>query len=334
MLNIISTYARSNRINGPNKVFMNTVKGLDSIGYPYVINRALDSTDLVWIHDDIVALKYVKPMERNVIYGPNLYNNPSMIEEKINLKNGLYLQPSEWVKSTWKLMGFDKCRIKVWPAGVDTNKFPKRNKQSVNSNTILLYHKKRSKKELSYLKQEIDNANYKCITIEYGDYAESHYIELLSVCKFVVWHGCPESQGMALLEALSMNVPVLVIDATSLRDELEYDKIYDSMYDSIKVTSAPYFDSRCGIKINAVYELNAGIYQMESNADTFEPRAYVLDNLSLRKQANELVNMYDTSSRIKSSNSSRLSKPWKYPLKESISEKYRRIYSTIGKIIR
>jgi len=53
MINLISTQADSDVISGPAKVHRSLVKGLDAIGYPYVVNRSLNSTS-VWTHDDVI----------------------------------------------------------------------------------------------------------------------------------------------------------------------------------------------------------------------------------------------------------------------------------------
>ena len=38
-LNIISETYSKKKVSGPNKVIINTIKGLKRIGYPYVLNK-------------------------------------------------------------------------------------------------------------------------------------------------------------------------------------------------------------------------------------------------------------------------------------------------------
>ena len=51
MINIISRAAVSNRASGPKKVVSNLIKGLEKIGYPYVVNARLDACKRLWIQE-------------------------------------------------------------------------------------------------------------------------------------------------------------------------------------------------------------------------------------------------------------------------------------------
>ena len=55
MINIISKAYLSKNATGPKKVVDNFIKGLDILGYPYVINKRLDACQRLWIHDDTAA---------------------------------------------------------------------------------------------------------------------------------------------------------------------------------------------------------------------------------------------------------------------------------------
>jgi chitinase len=90
-----------------------------------------------------------------------------------------------------------------------------------------------------------------------------------------------ESQGFALQEAMSCNVPLLVIDAMSMYDE-KCDGI-NSVYDFLKpkklsATSVPYWSHECGVKINESNDLSDSIDKIMSNKYT--PREYIVRTLS------------------------------------------------------
>ena len=54
MINIISRQPMigdASRPTGPYKVFANLVKGLERIGYPYVVNRRVTASPRLWVHD-------------------------------------------------------------------------------------------------------------------------------------------------------------------------------------------------------------------------------------------------------------------------------------------
>ncbi len=109
--------------------------------------------------------------------------------------------------------------------------------------------------------------------------------------------GRQESQGIALEEAMSMNVPILVWDVLSIGHWVptkKEEKIYTEDEASYSdTTSAYYFDERCGIKTKNKNEIKDSIYKMEKNWQNFEPRNYILQNLNLVKQAKELIYFFE-----------------------------------------
>ncbi len=285
MINIISISILNSRTRGPKKVVENLLKGLDLIGYPYVINAALDSTKRLWIHDDKIALKKHTraPGDVTALVGPNLFINPEDIPDDIWLGKTIYLQPSVNVKKVWELRGY-KNEIAVWPVGIDTKLF-RPNISTVNEKKhALLYIKNRSTDEIETITQ-ILGTRVSFDVITYGKYSEVEFRDILSHTSFVVWYGGYESQGIGLQEIMSMNIPILVIEP-----EFPITK-FDT-----ESTTAPYWDEKCGVRVKGVHE-----QELKNTVDTFldrislfHPREFVEQNLSLEKQARDFVNLYDT----------------------------------------
>ena len=92
MLNIISPLTLSKIITGPMKVLSNTIKGLDLIEYPYVINKCLNSTKRVWIQNGRVALPFLYKTKAKVVIGPNTAVLPSDLSA-YSYTQALYLHP-------------------------------------------------------------------------------------------------------------------------------------------------------------------------------------------------------------------------------------------------
>jgi hypothetical protein len=87
--------------------------------------------------------------------------------------------------------------------------------------------------------------------------------------------GRHESQGFALEEALSCNVPLFVWDVTSMNQE------YGQNYNNIPATCIPYWDERCGEVFYNFNEINDKFMFFMSNLHTYEPRQYILENLTI-----------------------------------------------------
>jgi hypothetical protein len=291
MINIISTQANNTVIRGPYKVYANLVKGLERIGYPYVVNRDINSTDRLWVHDDIEALRCLPFSRAKAIVGPNLFFLPTEIPDDIRLKSDcLYLQPSAWPIEHFRRLGFNQCALQAWPVGIDTDEFHP-SQTSASHRQVLVYHKKRSSQELAQIINLLCKKGIRYRLVIYGEYKEKEYQEILSDTSFIVWHGCHESQGIALQEAMSCNIPLLVWNSTLLSQPKGTLPFPQELYD-IPVTSVPYFDHRCGLVFDTEDELTIRLEQIGDTWQEFSPREYILKNLSLEGQAREFINLW------------------------------------------
>lgn len=285
MINIISRAVVSSRTSGPKKVVDNLIKGLDRIGYPYVVNAALDACPRIWIHDDPVALERISSTQDVFpLVGPNLYVLPSDIPPGLDLSKTLYLHPSPWVTDLWKQQGFTGAPLAAWPVGIDTDAFTA---SSAEKEHVLIYFKKRAPEELTYAEALMKERTIPYQVVQYGKYQESEYRALLAKARYVLWIGCPESQGLGLEEALASDVPVLAWDSRGSWDAERYPG-----YAAAGATSVPYFDERCGLIIERKEELAEAIARMEEMRASFSPRAFILENLSLEKQALAFVDLF------------------------------------------
>lgn len=300
IINIISKQADRERITGPKKVLVNACKGFDELGVKYVFNEPMSEHRYNWIHDDPVAVIEAGFIGNPVVAGPNIAVLPKdlpIFRKKLH-PNSIYLHPSDWAADVWRFLNFKECRLAAWPVGVDMGEFDfiKR----ARTNKVLIYLKERDEELLRTAKDTLERLGYDATIIHYGRYKQEDYQKALSVADFGIWIGRCESQGIALQEALSTDLPLIVVDALSLFDvKSEIKKGYVG-YDfpkklsSIKTSSAPYFDDRCGIKINSIDELETAIAKMEAKYADFKPREFIESELSLSGRAEELLDYLRT----------------------------------------
>ncbi len=298
MINIISKSYLSTEVTGPKKVVDNLIKGLNILNYPYCINKDLNSTSQLWIHDDLEALKEASERNLKAIVGPNIYILPREISDDINLSNFLYIHPSQWVIDFWKSLKFDRCNLEPWATGIDSEEFSERAKPETDEGGfVLLYFKQRFKEELEYVVEIFKKEKISYKILHYGFYEQEEYIKALKKTRYILWLGRQESQGIALEEALSMNVPILVWDVLNLGHWVPPNRKGVNLFtkkenEYSNTTSAYYFSDDCGLRIKKKEELNNAIKFMEKNWSQFQPRKYILNNLRLEKQAKEFIELF------------------------------------------
>ena len=97
-----------------------------------------------------------------------------------------------------------------------------------------------------------------------------------------------ETQGLAYQEALAADVPVLVWDEHKLIDPF----LAPFAEPTLAVRTAPYFDERCG----RTFTLDAFDAEFDAfwrDRETYQPRAYVADHLSLERAAANYAELYN-----------------------------------------
>ena len=218
------------------------------------------------------------------IFGPHFSIFPNNIVRKISNKynNSIYIQPSQPSVDTWvNEFNFKNIPVKAIPFGVNTDKF-KQVKESNIRTEVIVYYKSRDPRELKLLINFLSSkhVNYKLFSYE-KKYKENDYLNSLQNCKYMIVLGRHESQGFAIEEAMSCNVPLLVWSVKLRNKQYPYRKDFQNV--KTNVTTIPYWDSRCGEFFYEKEELDSTFNRFISKLKTYKPREYILENLSVEK---------------------------------------------------
>lgn len=267
--------------SGPNQVVLNLIESLKESKIIFNINPAFE----IDIAKTCVVLSGKKKLQRciylkkkkiisNLIVGPNLVVTPNEFEHILFSKEiDKIIVPSIWVKNLYKKFGIKSHKIFIWFSGV--NIFKNKNKKK-RKDQILVYIKNNNKlirRCLNYIKKK----DYKFKIIRYGFYAKEHYYNMLHCSTLMIYFGSTESQGIAMQEAWSMNVPTLV-----LRNEYFF-------YNKKKYlgSSSPYLTSSCGF-----FFKNFKQFTLKFNfiiSSRLYPRNWIMKNMSQKKSLNKLL---------------------------------------------
>jgi hypothetical protein len=209
------------------------------------------------------------------IFGPHFSVLPDEQQMTvIRAPNAVYSQPSEWVAQFWRDSPY--CRgitIKPVPFAVDIHRFCEV-RPANERNQVFVYYKSRNPIEIQFVLNILQKHGIVGKLFQYGKYNETEYLSYLQQSKYGIWVGRHESQGFAVEEALSMNVPLLVWDVKSMNQE------YGFNYDDIPATVLPYWDDRCGEVFFEGREFESKLGVFLSKLDTYMPRDYIVEHLS------------------------------------------------------
>jgi hypothetical protein len=218
------------------------------------------------------------------IFGPHFSVFPDNKLISIKGSNSVYNQLSDWVVKLWKQFSqCDNLKLVTLPFGVDTEKFINI-KPISERNNVIVYFKRRNPIELNYIETFLKCKNISYRIFSYVDrYDENDYLNYLQNTKYCIWLDAHESQGFALQEALSCDVPLLVWNVTSMNQE------YGSGYSNLPATTVSYWDDKCGEIFYNVSELENIYNKFMSNIENYKPREFIIENLSIEACENRLI---------------------------------------------
>ena len=277
-----------------NKNMSGFIKGCEKFGLSYKIVKTFNETEnidyeFIWLPKDYISPELLKG--KKVMYGPHFFVFPtSSLEGKYD-KYHFYDCLSNWNLKIHE--NFDlRIPLITLPFGVDTYKFTPGEKKD----EIFIYMKNRHPLLYEQIKYYLSD-KYKVNLIIYGSYKEDDYIKILQKSLFGIWIGSHESQGFALQEALSCDVPLLIFNVKSMKDEYVKDRYtFDNISDKkLEATSVPYWSEKCGEIFYEISEFTEKLSILEKKLGTYHPREFVLQNLSVEKCMERLLNKYEIS---------------------------------------
>lgn len=263
------------------KVIDNTIRGLTLLGHTVSENQL----------SDVNGVLQIEPLQKmdfpfNTLIGPEIMVLPN---EHPNLwaKYKNWVQPAQWVINYMhQFKEINGCNLWTWPVGIDTDKFHVERGEDFAYDCFVYYKNVTKQTELDKLDAVIkylEQSGMKFIVLKYGEYDEAQKKMAAINCRFGIYLAGTESQGIALMEFLSMDVPMYVLD------EVQF-KYSGFTYSDNTVSSAPYFDVDCGIKIRG-FNLS---YIPQMLKRKFTPREWILNHHTLQDGAKRYVEILRT----------------------------------------
>lgn len=282
-------------IGGIQRVYLNLVKGLQRLGVPFLTN--IDYADIR--EGDRVGVIGAGPQcldgyaKRNrVLAGVAVVEHPlqwpTLFEDR---PVSQYVVHCDWVRAMYER--HYGARVCTWAVGIDTEAW--KPGRAERHNDVLIYDKVRwdgdrvRRALLAPLLETLQRSGLTYEMIRYGSYKEEDYRAALHRSKSMLFLCEHETQGLAYQEAMACNVPILAWDPGQWLDTWRFR--YGETF--VPATSVPFFDARCGLRFKTAVDFpeTLGRFVEMARGGHFQPRDYVLENLTLEKCAKDYLRL-------------------------------------------
>ena len=278
-------------IGGHQRVSLNLRAGLERLGVPYRFNdyghARRNPNELVCIIGKAQVLDKIE-WKNPILFGAAVFSHPlddPHLFERLPVRK--VLLPGAWMKEMWRPYWDEP--IAVWPVGIDTDRWRPR-EPAEKPFDVLLYDKVRWDHEryesslIEPIRGKLRQAGRSYREIRYGAYREVEFEAALAECRTMVFLCEHETQGIAYQQALACGVPILAWDRGGYWLDPAY---FPAKVKFQPVTSVPYWDERCGRTFAAIEEFDDAWRRFwdEFQSGRYDPRAYILDNLTLEQCA-------------------------------------------------
>ena len=247
-------------------------------------NYKINNYDICWVLSGVKTLKYALNFRDNykfLVVGPNVVNMPNdenniLIDDRIDL----ILVPSTWIKCAYAKYIKQKRKIVPWYSGVNERFFS--NRITNKNKKVLIYFKTLNYNLLEKIKVLLNKNNIDIIIIKYGNYKQVEFKKALSVVDFAIFISQSESQGIALAESWSMNVPTFVW-------KKKISKINNVKYEY--TSAAPYLTSETGYFFSNIKNLEKIIKNYYKNKFELQPRRWILNNMTDKQSVKNILSI-------------------------------------------
>jgi len=245
--------------------------------------------DGTWLIFSCSSLLPNKRPDKMIISGPHLFwrqfPNSPIPSAVCN-----YLHP--WVISCSQLNRSEWCSYIAAPFPIPYDKMVPGN--LMKKSKAIIYSKNKRldivDKCVKETTKSCQHHNLDVVLFSYGSYAREIYLQTLKESSFVIFCIGTESQGFAVQEAMCLNVPIIMLDNKSLRENYEngpqewehpfYSETRETLLD-LPATGATLWNSECGIQIDDTSQIESAVEIVLKNS--YEPRKLILKEMNPEK---------------------------------------------------
>ena len=275
------------RYGGHVAVTRSLVHGLRELGTSFNYNPVSVSAigDVVVVLSGVGAVRQAIELKKQGKI-KKLFVGPNVVEMSTEYDNLLAapeidacLVPSDMTVAIYeRLTPALRGRCVSWYAGVGEKYWSPLEHVSIAKN-VAVYWKNAPKPFCMEVERLLTVHGYTPLRIVYGRYNKKEFRRKLRMSAFSVFLSITETQGIALAESWAVNVPTLAWDP-----QIEHYYIR-----GLQTTAAPYLTDATGLRWKELGEFEAAIKNFFAGG--FQPRAWVMEHMTDRVSAEQLVQL-------------------------------------------
>ncbi len=285
---------------GPGSVIRTLIRQMNLAQPPLhwaICLRDFPKTDceVAWVVNDPDDLKWAiqnrkRLRARKLWAGPNIVVVPQEADAVLTKPEiDCIVVPTKWVADVYSRERSELApKIWIWPAAIDTDFWTPASPPKL----YWVIYNKYEDALAAQIAKVLERLNVRFVQITYGQYPHMKYREILENAIGLIWLSRSESQGLALLEALSMDVPAAVWDP----GDWKYQSPELKREFTASATSAPYFSDECGVRFKSALEFESVFQTFSEHSASYHPREYILKNgLDLRSNKDRIMSLIRSS---------------------------------------
>lgn len=275
-----SYWGHTKTCSGPQKVVQNLIEALEECNIEYSINQDKYEYNYLIQYNSEAHSKHEKLEHDTCVIGPQIWpfdEYGSFLKDNPQYYKKLIV-PGESVYQSFIDQGYQKDKIVKWPVGIKDI-----NIERSGDVKFLVYFKRRSQDDLDTVISYLDENNYSYKILRYGSYSQEEFYQSLKECSHGIIIDGPESQGIAIQEMMSSNMPLLVWDNE------EWEEMPGLM--NPVPTSVNYWSSECGEKFYNEEDFATAFHKLINN--DYSPKEYVKKELSYEVCVKKLLEIFE-----------------------------------------
>lgn len=285
------------RKSGHHAVTSGLLRGLNQLERSYLYNRLpgrdqqpraigvlAGTATLSWANEQLESWPGT-----GLYVGPNVFVAPRAFRDQLlSPQLAGVVVPSDWVARVYEEQIPElRGKLMPWAAGVDTKVWSPGGMRNQGARRCLIYSKGADPSDVELCADDCRKLGWSVNLIQYGRYTPRSYLSKLRCSDVMVVLGGSESQGLALFEAWSVNVPTLVRRwVPKVQAGIPNP---DALGELGRTCSAPYLSRKTGSFWETREEL--GELLAASGHWAYEPRNWVMERATSKLAADRYWNL-------------------------------------------